>query len=106
MMCSAKGCGEMQTPYIDQKTNEVHCSVCDQVIVNVSDFTKRQMLSLKQFQPKKKETFAVKCNKCNKESCPRIVDDQVVCSECALPLDNLSPFFQNMLKTQLKESKE
>lgn len=96
----------MQQPYIDKKTNEVHCSLCDQIIVNVSDFTKRQMLSLKQYRPKKKETFSVKCNKCNKEGRPHIVDDQVVCGECASPLDNLSPFFQNMLKTQLKESKE
>ena len=104
--CNNKGCGQLQEPFIDKETNEVHCSLCDQIISNVSSFTKRQMHSLKQYRPKKTETFSIKCGKCNKEGQPQIVNDNIVCGDCASSLDHLSPIFKNMLKTQLIKKEE
>lgn len=100
--CTNKGCFETQTPFIDQETKEVYCSVCDQTIANVSDFTKRQMIAQKQFRPKKKETFAVKCEACKKEGKPQIINEEVCCGQCSKPLSNITSVYKNMLKTQLK----
>lgn len=108
--CTARGCCELQAPYIDLDTDKVYCSKCDQEINNISIFTKRQMKSLKQVRQKEKKSFSVKCSYCNKEDRPKILNDEIVCSFCSKIIDNLSVFFKNMLKTQLqtidKESKE
>lgn len=106
IQCNNKGCGQMQNAYLDKETNEVFCSMCDKVINNVSDFTKRQMRSLNQYRVKEKETFAVKCPVCNKEGRPKIMNDEVVCGKCEAPLTNLTPFFLSMLKQKLKKGNE
>ena len=100
--CTNKGCGQLQTPYLDPATDKVFCSKCDEEIINVSIFTKRQMKHLKQVKPKEKKSFAVKCSSCNKEDRPKIANDEIVCAGCGKVLDNISPFFKNMLKTQLQ----
>jgi hypothetical protein len=104
MTCTNSGCGKTQPPYIDKDTNEVYCSACDQIIQNVTIFAKTQMKTLKQYRQKEKKSFAVKCEKCGKEERPKIIGDDIVCGACTTPLDNLSPFFKNMLKTQLAKA--
>jgi ribosomal protein L34E len=101
--CNNKGCGQMQSAYLDKETNEAYCSICDRVISNVSDFTKRSMRSLAQYRPKEKETFAVKCAACNKEGRPKLINDQVVCGKCDELVTNLTPFFISMLKEKLNK---
>ncbi len=102
--CNNKGCGKHMEPYIDPKTDKVYCSVCDGEITNITHFAKSQMKTLKQFRVKNKISFSVKCDKCGKEDRPKIVADQVVCSGCKKPLDNLSSTFKIMLKEQLKNT--
>jgi len=108
--CCNKGCGQLNTPYIDPETDKVFCSKCDGEIPNVSIFTKRQMKHLKQVRPKEKKSFAIKCPHCKREDRPKVLNDEIVCVACSKIIDNISPFFKNMLKTQLqtieKENKE
>jgi DNA-directed RNA polymerase subunit RPC12/RpoP len=102
MICTTKGCGKAMEPYLDPKTDKVYCSLCNQEITNVTYFAKMQMKTLKQFKQKTVVSFAVKCVRCGKEARPKLVNDDVVCSGCNKPLDNLSIPFKNMLKEQLK----
>lgn len=106
LTCTSKGCGQQTNAYLDPETNEVYCAECGGIINNVSIFTKRQMAHLKQVKPKEKKSFAILCEKCKKTDRPKIVNDEIVCSLCNQTMDNLSPFYKNMLKTQLKEIKE
>lgn len=101
--CTNKGCGKIQEPYIDPKTNQVFCSECDGEIVNITPFTKNQMKMNKQFKQKKQTPFAVKCAKCGREERPKLTPkDDIVCGACGQSLDNLSPIFKNMLKDKLR----
>lgn len=102
MNCTNKGCGKFQEPYIDPKTDQVFCSICNREILNVTYFAKAQMKSSKQFKPKINMSFAVKCPKCGQEKRPKLLNNDVVCGECNKPLDNLSAPFKNMLKDKLK----
>ena|ERR1700729_1890772 len=106
IQCDNKGCNKLENAYLDKETNEVFCGACDRSITNVSIFIKRQMQSMKQYRVKEKETFAVKCDACQKEGRPNLVNDQVLCGKCNTPLSNLTPFFINMLKTNLKKGND
>lgn len=102
MPCNNKGCGKVQEPYIDPKDDKVYCSLCNREIDNVTYFAKIQMKSLKQYKPKVATSFAVKCDKCDKEARPLLINDDVICAGCKKPLDKLSVPFRNMLKEKLK----
>lgn len=78
--CSNKECRKQMEPYIDPKTDKVYCSSCDMEISNITYFAKQQMKSLKQYKPKNTTSFAVKCNKCNKEDRPMVQKDKLFCS--------------------------
>lgn len=95
-------CKRTQNAFINPKTEEVFCSVCDSLIPNVSHFTKVQLKTLKQYKEVKKSTFSVKCPKCNKEETPLLLSDEPVCGSCKAPLSNLTPQFKLMLKDKLK----
>jgi len=101
--CTNKGCCKIQEPYIDPLTNKIYCSLCDKEIENITIFVKNQMKLSKQFKQKVKVSFCIKCEKCKKESRPKIVNDDIVCPNCNNILDNLSLPFKNMLKDQLKK---
>lgn len=102
MICSNRKCGKQMEPYIDPKTDKVYCSSCNNEITNITSFAKVQMKSLKQFKPKETTSFSVKCNICNKDGRPKLVNDDVVCGSCNRPLENLSNPFKLMLKEKLK----
>lgn len=97
-------CKKLQPPYLDPKSEEVYCSLCDEKIENITHFAKMQLKTLKQYREKKKTSFAVKCKKCNKEERPKLVKEDIVCGACKEKLDHLSPFFKQMLKLQLSNA--
>ena len=96
-----KKCGQME-PYMDPKTEKVFCSLCDQEISNVAHFTKTTMKTLRQFKEKKAIPFGVKCQACQKEAKPVIIDDEVSCPACKKPHANMSEPFKIMMKEKLK----
>lgn len=102
MCCTNRGCGKQMEPYLDPRDDKVYCSICNNEISNITYFAKVQMKTLKQFKQKVGESFAVKCDKCGKESRPILFNDDVICSGCKKPLDKLSVPFKNMLKEKLK----
>jgi len=102
LSCTNKGCGNIQEPYIDPKTDKVYCSLCDKELPNVTYFIKVQMKNSKQFKPKKKDAFSVKCNKCSNNAQPILLNNELLCSNCKKILDNLSLPFKNILKEKLK----
>lgn len=104
MPCTNKSCNKLQEPYIDPKTDEVYCSLCDSKIENVTHFAKIQMKTLKQYREKKKVSFAVKCPLCNKEERPVATTDDIVCGGCGKPLSHLTETFKRMLRIQLKKA--
>lgn len=101
-VCTNKGCHKSQEPYLDPKNDKVYCSKCEQEINNITHFAKMQMKTLKQFKPKNTTSFSIKCLNCGREGRPQLTNNDVVCSSCQKPLNNLSVPFKNMLKEQLK----
>lgn len=96
-----KKCGQME-PYMDQKTEKVYCSLCNNELTTVTHFMKATMKTLKQFRQKLQIPFAVKCQNCGKEAQPKIVKEDVVCPGCSKPHTHLSEPFKIMLKEKLK----
>ena len=99
-------CKKINTPYMDKKTEKVYCSLCNNEIVNITFFAKSQMKTLKQYKEKSTNAYSVKCDKCNSEETPEIINNKVVCNNCKKVLDKLSPIYINMLKDQLKQGHE
>jgi hypothetical protein len=102
LVCSHKGCYKQNEPYLDPKTDKVYCSECDNEITNVTYFAKVQMKTMKQFRIKTATSFAVKCKYCAKEDRPIILNNDIACSGCKKPMDQLSAPFKAMLKDKLK----
>lgn len=98
-----KRCGQME-PYMDPKTEKVYCSHCDTELPNISHFTKVTLKNLKQFRLKPTVPFGVKCQNCNKEAQPKIVNNVIVCPGCAQEHTHLSEPFKIMLKDKLRNT--
>ena len=101
MQCNNKGCGQIQSPYLDKETNKVYCSLCDKEITNATAFAKNQMKGMKQFKEKKQQSFSVKCNHCNVLDRPVLQQDKCICNNCKKEM-NVSPIFINTLKEHMK----
>jgi len=102
--CTNKGCFKIQNSLLNPETNEVICGECGNPISGVSDFTKRQMKSMGEIiKSSSKESFAIKCNSCNKSGTPIIDNDKCVCKYCKKDL-NVSKIYLNMLKQNVKNS--
>jgi hypothetical protein len=91
-------------PYLDPMTNKVHCSDCHQEILNITQFTKSQMKSNKQFKAKQQKSFSVKCPKCQQEDRPILTPTDIVCSFCQQPLSHLSEPFKMMLREKISSA--
>lgn len=100
--CNNKGCGNLQDPYLDKDTNLVYCSVCGKEIKNISMFTKNSMRQNKQFRPKIKKGYMVKCP-CGIEDTPKLIANQIICAACGKEQKQLTPPFIALLKTKLSE---
>jgi hypothetical protein len=104
MTCTNAGCCALQAPYLDPNTNQVFCSKCSKEIKNATVFAKNQMRMAKQFKPKEKKSFSIKCPACGTEDRPILINNDVSCSFCKKKLDKLSESFVLMLKNQLKKA--
>ena len=94
-------CGQVE-PYMDPKTEQVFCPLCDNEMPNITHFTKVTLKNLRQFRTKPQIPFGVKCQKCGKEAQPAIVNDDIVCPSCSNPHSHLSEPFKMMLKDKLR----
>lgn len=104
--CDNKGCRKEMAPVIDKVTNKVYCTECGQEINSVSDFMKRQLVSLNQVKrdDKRKLPYSVKCTSCSREAPPVLNDKQeLVCSYCKEPMLSLSKPFADMLRQILRQ---
>ncbi len=96
-------CAKYQTPYLDPKSQKVYCSACNEDYT-VNHFVKTQLKALKQYREVNKTSFSVKCNKCNKEDRPLLVDNEIMCGACGKEIDHLTDFFKDMLRKQLRKA--
>ena len=96
-------CNKAVDPYLNPKTEEVFCGLCNKKLDKVNHFIKMQLKALKQYREVKKVPFSVKCQKCGKEDRPVDNGTDIVCSSCGDPLAHLTETFKRMLKTQLKK---
>jgi len=104
MSCTNKGCYQQMEPFLDPNTNKVYCSICEAELTNVTNFTKQQLKSNKQFRKKATVAFGVKCNSCGKEDRPIIISNDIVCASCKKPLTHLSEPFKIILRDRLKSN--
>lgn len=97
--CSNKGCGKDTEPQLDLKTNLVYCQDCGGEIKNMSPFAKQNLKSFNQIRKGNadKAAFAVKCNDCNKNVKPNLINDKVYCTVCKVEL-SLAPSIIHMIK--------
>lgn len=96
-----KTCGQIE-PFMDPKTEKIYCPLCNNEMLNVSHFMKVTMKTLKQFKQKVTDTFVVKCTNCGTEAQPKVLNDNIVCSQCDKVHNHLSEPFKIMLKDKLK----
>ena len=81
--CDKKGCRSYDEHVLDIATNEVRCIKCNEIIPNISHFTKQQLKSLKQTKKSAKSAYAVRCGKCKVETLPKLdAANKLVCGSC------------------------
>lgn len=104
-------CRKEMEPLLDKETGIVYCE-CGKPMDNqaaLTTFAKRQMLALGQVKrsEKKKQAYAVKCLKCDKEGPPTLSDDnrQLLCTYCKTELNHLNKPFVQMMITNLVAQK-
>lgn len=101
-------CRKQMEPVIDKNTGELYCE-CGLKLNKqdvLTDFAKRQMVSLGQVlkQNKPKQAYSIKCNTCNQAQQPVInKSNKIVCSKCKNEFKDLSAPYANMLKQQLRK---
>ena len=80
----------------------VFCTECGEEIKNVSVFTKRNLFFAKQVQQKSQpgESFAIRCEHCTNSRRPIVKDKKVFCQVCEKEIQNISPFYKNLLISQ------
>lgn len=112
--CDNKGCRKEMEPVLDKSTNEVICTECMQPVNSITEFAKRQMVSLGQVRrsERKKQAWSVKCQKCDREGPPKLNAEgekdknnqtviKLLCAYCSQDLDHLNKPFAEMIKTNL-----
>jgi DNA-directed RNA polymerase subunit RPC12/RpoP len=103
--CDNKGCRKQMAPVIDKETQEVFCTECGKPINCVTDFMKRQMISLGQVKraEKRQMAWSVACNSCKKEGPPALDKEgkELVCSYCGASMSHLNKPFAHMVKQNL-----
>ncbi len=112
--CDNKGCRKEMEPVLDKHSGEVICTECNKPINTMTEFAKRQMVSLGQVRrsEQKKQAWSVKCDKCQREGPPKLNkagekdknNQQVInlhCTYCEGELTNLNRPFADMIKQNL-----
>jgi len=89
--CSSKGCYKESHAQINKQTGEVVCLECGKPIGNVSDYTKRTLLSIGQtLRSAEQKAFQVHCPDCRGKRSVSLVDGGkggAVCSACGRELE-------------------
>src|SRR5258706_13238536 len=95
-------CRKMQEPVIDKSSNEVYCSLCDELIPNVSHFVKVQMKTIGQIKRPKKSTYAIECISCKIQATPILKNNKLLCPSCSKEYV-LARAFELLIKDALKK---
>ena len=118
--CTNRGCMKQMDPVLDKETNEVICTECGKSITSITEFAKRQMISLGQIRRAsvKKQAWSVKCTACKKEGPPKLNKEgerdkknqpviKLLCQYCEVELTDLNrPFAETRRgRTRLLESR-
>lgn len=106
--CDNKDCRQEMEPVIDKETNIVYCTKCGKEIKSVTDFMKRQMVSLGQVKKvdKRKMAYSIKCGPCGKEGTPKLdPNNKIICCYCGKEFSDLNKPFAEMLKINLRSHK-
>lgn len=110
IQCNNSKCREYQNPLLEIIKDEdgnvnfskslVICSVCNDKISHVTEFTKRSMYGLGQVKRQNdvKKAFAILCKECNKKDQPILINNEVTCPHCNTVHNNLTkPFLQTII---------
>ncbi len=102
--CDVKGCHKEMEPVLDRITNKVYCTECGKEINCVSEFMKRQLVSLGQTKSKKSEKipYAVKCHICAKEDVPVVKGTKLFCRACDQELIQVPRPFAEIIRQKAK----
>jgi ribosomal protein S27E len=101
--CDKKGCRSYDEHVLDIATNEVRCIKCNEIIPNISHFTKQQLKSLKQTKKSAKSAYAVRCGKCKVETLPKLdAANKLVCGSCGDVNINVSKIFEPLIRDAIK----
>ena len=104
--CTTKGCLQKTEAKLDVERNEVICEDCGNVIVNVTEYTKRTLKSVGQIlRSKAKEAFLALCKNCNANK-PLYVDgERAFCRACDTQV-HITPSFLRGLKQHLEKKEK
>lgn len=102
LTCNNAGCGHIDYHRLDEASNNVYCSKCNQV-VDVSSYAKNALKSMKQVAKKVKSDFEVSCPACGAIDGPALKKfgkhtTKVVCKQCGEINEHLSRYFVEALK--------
>lgn len=104
--CTDKACRKEMEPVIDKKSMAVYCTECGSEVANISDFMKRQMVSMGQVRKaeRAKHAYAVKCNSCGANDAPKLgKNKEILCSKCGEVLPVSGPFAE-VLRQKMRSS--
>lgn len=89
IQCLNKKCAKATDAKVNKETDEVVCGECGGVIPNISDFTKRMLISTGQIlRESVKKPFQMHCQKCkNNQSVEMVGKKTVRCSKCKTELN-------------------
>lgn len=98
-------CRREMEPCIDKKTGELFCE-CGRLLNDqkkITEFAKRQMVSLGQVRKDEKPSraFSVKCGSCKKENPPKLKNNVLTCPFCGTAHTGLAKPFEQMLRANI-----
>ena len=104
--CITKGCRKTSEAKYDKDTGDVICEECGNAITNITQFTKKALLSLGQvLRSKTKQPFQALCKNCNSMRSLFIRSKSACCGTCKKKVE-VSAAFLNGLKQHLDAKKE
>lgn len=90
VQCTRKGCFQQTHAQLDRKTGEVICLECGEPIFNVSEYTKRTLISIGQvLRTSERKAFQIHCPTCRGKRSVELLDggkNGAKCSDCGTEL--------------------
>jgi hypothetical protein len=108
LTCNNKGCYKTTSDsLLDEATNEIICSECNQPITNISDFTKRSMKGLGFVKKEQgKPAFSIDCKECGRRGQPIFKNKVPCCFMCKKELKLTDQFIKMLKEHFLREMKD